>query len=475
MNRHTWQPGLGLLVLTSLLSACASFGPEHKPATMLSAQQLSLSDAKSHAPQFGWWRALNDPQLNALIDRALDSSPSMQQARDRLAEARSAVGLADSNLGPQVSFSAETDRQRYSATGLFGALVGNEYISSYSVGLNASWDLDLWGKNRAQVESALGETRAATYQARQTALVLTQSIVSQYTALQRQLQQQDIIHARIALADSRLQLMRARVSAGLLSADTLHQVEQGIAGLKSQDAEIRADVQRARHALAALSGQTPDALNGLVPSPLAAAPKVEEAKITANLLGQRPDIAGERAQVESLSGDVKAAKAEFYPDINISALYGVNTILSSHLFDYSSRVPYASAAFTLPIFSSGKLQSNLRREQSRYDQAVDAYNQSVLNGLKEAADALSTQQQAASQLADAQRGFDASKKTAQAMQLRLRAGMASKLDALDSMDNQLAQQSRQLDAQASAQLAWSSLNIALGGGMNAEPAPVKDR
>lgn len=470
MNRHTWQQGFGLLILTSLLSGCANFGAEHTPATMLNAQQLSLADSTRRAPEYGWWRALGDSQLDALILRAQDHSPTLQQARHRLAEARSAVGLSESELGPKVSFSAEGDRQRYSHTGLLGAAYGDKYISSYTVALNASWDLDLWGKNRARVQAALGEARAAAFETRQTELVLTQAIVGQYTALQRQLQQQRINRARIALAESRLQLMRARVNAGLISADTVHQVEQGMAGLQAENAAIQADVQRARHALAALTGQAPNALDTLSPAPLRDAPAVEEARVTANLLGQRPDIASQRAQVEALEGNVKAARAEFYPDINISALYGVNSLYYSRLFDYGSRAPYASAAFTLPIFYSGQLQANLRREQARYDQAVDAYNQSVLNGLKEAADALSSQQQAARQLAEARRGFDASRKSADAMQLRLRAGMVSKLDALDSMDNQLAQQSRQLDAQASAQLAWSTLNIALGGGMNAEQA-----
>jgi NodT family efflux transporter outer membrane factor (OMF) lipoprotein len=470
VNRHTWQPGLGLLILTSLLSACANFGPEHTSAQMLTAQQLSLSKAENQAPQYGWWRTLHDAQLDALVDRALNQSPTMQQARHRLAEARDAVGLSESELGPKVSLSAEGDRQRYSHTGLLGSAYGDKYINSYTVALNASWDLDLWGKNRARVEAALGQTRAVEFEARQTALVLTQAIVGQYTALQRQQQQLGINRARIALANSRLQLMRARVNAGLLSADTLHQVEQNIATLEAQNAEIGADVQRARHALAALTGQVPNALDKFKPEPLRDAPTVVEAKVTANLLGQRPDIASQRAQVEALASNVKAARAEFYPDINISALYGVNSLYYSRLFDNGSRAPYASAALTLPIFYSGQLQANLRREQSRYDQAVDAYNQSVFDGLKEAADALSTQQQAASQLMEAGRGYEASRKTADAMQLRLRAGMVSKLDALDSLDNRLAQQSRQLDAQASAQLAWSSLNIALGGGMNADPA-----
>ncbi|TDR80738.1 efflux transporter outer membrane subunit [Paludibacterium purpuratum] len=470
MNRHPWQQGISLLVLTSLLSACASFGPERTPSTPLNAQQLALSEDTSQAPQAGWWRQLHDDQLNALIDQALAHSPSLKLAADRLGEARAAVGLNESTLGPQVNLNAVKDRQLYSVNGLFPPPIGGNYYNSYTLSLNAAWELDFWGKNRARVKAALGQARAAAYEGQQAQLALTQAVIGQYTALQREFAQIRVNQSRIQLAQTRLLLMRARVSAGLLSADNLHTVEQGIAGLQAQNAGIQGDIQRTRHALAALTGQNPSALDNLTPHALGDAPSVNEARLTADLLGRRPDIASQREQVASMEENIKVARAQFYPDVSISGLIGLNSLEYGKLFQSNSKIVDFQPAISLPIFHSGQLRANLRVEQARYDQAVDSYNQAVLNGLKEAADALTGQQQANTQLADSRRGFDASRKLANAMLLRLKAGMVGKLEVLDSQDNQLAEEGAHLDAQAAARLAWANLNTAMGGGMTANPA-----
>jgi len=470
VNRQPWQQGISLLVLTSLLSACASFGPERTPSAPIEAQQLALSEGTSQGPQAGWWRQLHDDQLNALIDQALTHAPSMKLAADRLAEARAVVGLSESALGPQIDANASRDRQLYSANGLFSTPYGGQYVNNYTLSLNAAWELDFWGKNRAQVNAALGQTRAAAYEVAQAQLTLTQAVIGQYTALQREFAQIRINQGRIQLAQTRLQLLRARVNAGMLSADTLNAVEQGIAGLQAQNAGIRGDIQRTRHALAALTGQSPSALDSLTPSPLGDTPAVSDARLTTDLLGRRPDIASQRELVTSMEESVKVARAEFYPNISISGFIGQNALTYGSLFESGSKVVDFQPAITLPIFHSGQLRANLRVEQSRYDQAVDNYNQTVLNGLKDAADALTGQQQAHVQLLDASHGLDASRKQADAMQLRLKAGIVGKLEVLDSQDNLLAEQSSHFDAQASARLAWAALNTAMGGGLTANPA-----
>jgi outer membrane protein TolC len=222
--------------------------------------------------------------------------------------------------------------------------------------------------------------------------------------------------------------------------------------------------------LAALIGQNPAALDNFTPADLGDTPAIDDARLTADLLGRRPDIASQRELVKSMEENVKAARAEFYPNVSISSLIGLNSLEYSTLYHGNSKIVDFQPAISLPIFHSGQLRANLRIEQTRYDQAVDNYNQTVLNGLKDAADALSGQQQAATQLQDVHRGFAASIKQAEAMQLRMKAGIVGKLDVLDSQDNRLAQEGTQLEAQVSARLAWATLNTAMGGGMTANPA-----
>jgi NodT family efflux transporter outer membrane factor (OMF) lipoprotein len=474
VKRQPWQQGFSLLILTTLLGGCAGFGPDHKAADLLTADQLALSAKSAHAPAQGWWHQLQDPQLDQLIETAHQHSPSLKLVEDRLQEARNAAGLSESQLGPKVDLEAGNVRERFSTNGYMPAPIGGNFYNSYTLSLNASWELDFWGKNHAKVRAALGAMQAAALETQQARLLLTQAVIAQYTEIQRQQQLQRINLQRLQLIGTRISLMQARVSAGLLSADTVQQAEMSKTRLQASNAEIQGNLQRARHALAALTGQAPNALDALKPATLGEPPRVVEAAVTSDLLGRRPDIASQRALVEAMSENVKAARAEFYPNVSLSGVLGYNSVDLSTLLEHSSRIVTFAPALSLPLFHSGQLQANLKGQQSRYDQAVDTYNQTLLNGLKDAADALSSQQQTHAQLLQAHKGFDASKKAADAMLLRLRAGMVSKLDVLDSQDTALSMQGNQLEAQAGARLAWAKLNTALGGGLATVATPVKD-
>jgi NodT family efflux transporter outer membrane factor (OMF) lipoprotein len=474
VKRQPWQQGFSLLILTTLLGGCAGFGPEHKSADLLTAEQLALSAKTAHAPAQGWWHQLHDPQLDRLIETALNRSPSLQLVEDRLRDARNAVKLNESQLGPKVDLNAGNVRERFSTNGYMPAPIGGNFYNSYTLALNASWEIDFWGKNQAKVRAALGSVQSAALETQQARLLLTQAVIAQYTEIQHQLQLQKINQQRLQLIGSRISLMQARVSAGLLSADTVEQAKMSQTRLQASNEAIQGDLQRARHALAALTGQAPNALDKLQPATLGDSPRVVDAAVTSDLLGRRPDIASQRALVEAMSENIKAARAEFYPNVSLSGFLGFNSVDLSTLLEHSSRIVEFAPALSLPLFHSGQLQANLKSQQSRYDQAVDLYNQTLLNGLKDAADALSSQQQSRNQLQQARKGFDASKKAADAMLLRLRAGMVSKLDVLDSQDTALAMQGTQLDALASTRISWAKLNTALGGGLATAATPVKD-
>ncbi|WP_028534683.1 efflux transporter outer membrane subunit [Paludibacterium yongneupense] len=474
VNRQHWQQSLGLLILTAVLSGCAGFGTEQTPARLLTPEQLALQSARKAGPQDGWWRKLNDPQLNKLIDNAVANSPSLQQADARIRQAVQAAGIVESRDGLQVDAALAADRQKFSDNSLTGSeLRGAGYKliqNTYTAQISAAWTLDIWGKNAAATRAALGAARSAEFDALQSRLVLSQSVIVQYTTLQRQLAQQKINQARIRLAETRLALTHARVSAGLQSADTQRQIEMQLASLRAQTASLAADAQRARHALAALAGQAPDSLDGLTPAELGPAPAFDEEGITADLLGRRPDIASRRAQVEAMSESVKEARAEFYPNVEISGLIGLQSLAWSNFINRSSKMFDVSPAITLPIFHSGELRSNLRQQQAAYDMAVAGYNQSVVNGLRDAADALSGQRQAQVQLNQAHASVESSRRASDAMLSRFRVGMVNKLNLLDTQDAELTQQSSRIEAEAYSRLSWANLNIALGGGLLAGPA-----
>lgn len=469
-HKPCWQPAVGLLLLSGLLAGCATPTPSGPPATPLTTQQLDLPAATASTISDRWWQALGDSTLTRLIEQARQHAPSLKLAAARVREAAAQSGLADSRRGPQLDANAALDRERYSANGLMPPPIAGSYQTLYSASLDGSWELDLWGKHRAEVEAALGQQRALELDGRQAELLLAQAVASQYTALQRALAQQQLTTARQNLADSRLQLLRARVSAGLLSGDALRPAEVLQAQLKQQSSALRGDEARARHALAALTGQAPAALDTLAVAPLAPPPPLDEAALNAGLLGQRPDVVAQRERLEAEAQSVKAARAAFYPNVQLSAFIGLSSLDIGQLLQSESRMLGIAPAITLPIFHSGALRANLGREQARYDQAVESYNQTVLEALRQAADALANRDQTRQQLTDARQAEDSARRASDAGAARLRAGLIDKLGLLGTQDTELAQRANRLDSQAASQLAFANLNTALGGGLLV-PAP----
>lgn len=475
MNKPHWQQAAGLLMLTTLLGGCASFGQDSEPAKPLTAEALKLPAGGRAAVAADWWRQLDDAALNQLIQTALAQSPSLKLADARLREARAAVGLTESREGPQVSANASMDRERYSLYGLFPPPIGGNFYNVYTLSLGGSWEIDFWGKHRAEVKAALGNQQAIALEASQARLTITQAVIAQYTSLQRIQAQQDVLKARQQLAESRVALVRARVNAGLLSADALNQAEIQTRRLSQQQSALAADLDHARHALAALSGQTPDALKGLQAAAMKPAPQLQDAALTLDLLGRRPDIVAQRMRVEAMNESIKAAKAEFYPNVSLTGFIGQSALESGNLLKNQSRVLGITPAINLPIFTSGALQSNLAATRARYDMAVESYNQTVLDALRDAADSLSTWQKTASQLSDSRQATRLSRKDSDSTTARFKAGLVNKLAVLDAQEADLNQQSGHIDALAANRLAWSALNTALGGGFSANEASQPTR
>ncbi|UTH75329.1 efflux transporter outer membrane subunit [Chromobacterium sp. IIBBL 290-4] len=467
MNKISWPHAAGALLLSAVLSGCAGFGPDVAPDQALSAEQLKLAAPGKESVSAAWWKQLNDPALDRLVETALKDAPSLKLAAARLRQARAAVGIVESKDGPQLDATANAANIHYDP---LQPLLGQQHITAYTAALVGSWEFDFWGKNHAAVSAALGQQQAIAYEGQQTRLLLTQAVIAQYTQLQRSQAQAKLIGQRLAVAHSRQSLTQARINAGLLPGDNQRGNEVSIEKLEQQQSALQTDIERSRHALAALTGQGPQAVAQLDAAPLSAPPAPALDKLDANLLGRRPDIAAQRARVEAMSESVKEARAEFYPNVKLTVFAGQSTLDLSQMWKSESSLWGFMPAISLPIFHSGQLQANLSKQQAGYDMAVQQYNQTVLDALRDGADAVSGWQNSQRQLAQAQRALDSSRKASDAMASRLRAGLVNKLSLLDAQDALLNQQSGYLDAQASHRLAWAALNTSLGGGFDSQPA-----
>ena len=466
---------LASLVAALVLAGCASsagIAPHTSPLDPVRAGLPAAVEATPLHLATDWWRSFDDPTLDALVDRALADHPDLQTAQARLERAGAAVAGARAAEGPQVNGAADATRQRYSEHGLLPPPLAGSTHDSGTVQATASWELDFFGRQRAELQSALGGERAARAELEAARLLLASRVAAVYVELARLLDQRTVAERSLAQREETLALIGDRVRAGL---DTNVELRQGEGALPETRQQIEALDERialARHALAALTVQPPDALATLSPA-LASLPEgTLPRSLPSDLLARRADITAARWRVEAAGQDVQAAKAEFYPSVNLVAFAGLSSIGLGRLLEASSAQAGFGPALRLPIFDSGRLRANLHGKAADVDAAVASYNGALLGALHDVADQLAGQQSIARQQSEQRKAQDAAESAYQLAVQRYRAGLGSYLVVLSAEGTVLAQRRLGVDLKARALDNQVQLIRALGGGYVAEPIPA---
>jgi NodT family efflux transporter outer membrane factor (OMF) lipoprotein len=461
----------GLAALALLLAGCVDSG-HWKPAPKLAPQALTADRALSGAavdsaawPQQGWWKSYGDPQLDTLVAEALAGSPSLEIAEARLRAAQGQALAAHAALLPAVSADASATRQRFPQDALYPPPLGGSYWNQGQAQLDFSYDLDFWGHNRALAGAARSGVEAAEANRAAAQLALSVAVVEAYIQLDLQYALLDVTNENLRQQQTILELTQQRVSAGLENTARVKQSEGQLALIRAGAAYVEANVELARHQLADLVGAGPDRGAALARPRLAAPSGITlPSVLPAELLGRRPDIVAARAQVESALHGVKAAEADFYPNVNLTAFAGFQSFGLSTLFDAQSRVFGGGPALSLPVFNRDAIKGALYVQQAQVDQSVGEYNQTLLDAVREVADVVANwraleretlEQQTA--LADAQRSYDLTSD-------RYRAGLDNYLSVLSSENQVFVAEG--LRAELAARRLTYSVDLvrALGGG-----------
>lgn len=466
-------PARRLLVVAALaaaLAACASSRGLSPHGQLLDADALQSPVGSSPAlsaaawPQAQWWRALADPQLDVLVQQALAGAPDLAVADARLAQARAQAGLADAERGPSLSVSGGYTGLRLPES-MVGDEMGGHYAGSAQVVLEARYGVDLWGGKRASWEAVVGRSRAAEVDAQAARLDLASAVVRAYVQLDLAWRQQDIAEDELARARQVLALVRQRRQAGIDSELQLRQAQARVPQAEQQRQQAQQAIERAQLALAALLGQGPEqgrairrpALAGLQAPTL---PRV----LPSELIGHRPDLVAARWRVEAATHGIAAAKAQFYPSFNLTALGGaVNTDLGQ-LLRASSTFAYLGPALSLPIFDAGRLRAHLAGRDADYDLAVADYNRTLVQALRQVADGVSALGSLQAQTAAQRQALETARAAFELARQRYQAGIGNYLDVLAAQQQVLAADQGLARLQASARLAAVDLTQALGGG-----------
>jgi len=457
------------IVLT--LAGCASTEGISSQAAPLSATRAGLPESAAVpavAPE--WWRAFGDPALTALIERTLTDSPTLKAAQARLARASANVGAADAARQPQVNGGLDVTRQRFSANGLYPPPLAGSTQDTATLQATGSWDLDLFGRNRAVLDAAIGVERAAAADREAARVLLASNVARTYLQLARLIEQREVATRALAQRDELLGLIRQRVQAGIDTAVELRQGEALLPETRQQLEALDEQITLARHALAALSVQAPNALEALTPRLAALTMSDLPGALPADLLGRRADISAARWRIEAATRDVDAARAQFYPNINLSAFIGLSSIGLDRLLRSGSEQYGAGPAIHLPIFDAGRLRANLRGKASDLDLAIENYNGVVVDAVHDVADQLGSLQSLERQRREQNLAQTAAELSYDLATQRYRAGLGTYLTVLNAEAGVLAARRLSADLLARAFDTRVALIRALGGGYVAAPS-----
>ena len=464
MNRQ--HSRLAAVAASLVVAGCANLSGIESQAQLRDPASLHLDvDARAAVSvPAQWWRGFGDEQLNRLIDQALTGNPSLRITQARLARARAVSDVAGAGLLPQVNGSLDITRQRYSETGLLPPPIAGSIRNSATLQAGANWELDFFGKNRALLDSALGAARAAQADADAARILLASNVARGYFQLARTNDQIDVAQRTLAQREAQLRLVRDRVNAGLDTALELRQSEGSLPQARQQLEALQEQASLAQHALAALVGEPNRAVVPAAPHIAGIRPLATASVIPADLLGQRADIAAARWRVEAAGDDIRNAKAQFYPDINLVAFAGLSSIGLGNLINAGSLQWGVGPAIRLPIFEAGRLRANLRGKTADYDAAVESYNATVIEAIHEVGDQLASGRSIGLQQAQQRQAQQAGEAAYDIALQRYKAGLGNYLNVLAAETEVLAQRRLAVDLAARALDSQVALVRALGGG-----------
>lgn len=459
--------------LALTLVGCADMGDIQPQTHKLDVTRLHAGHAIAAAttgvawPRQQWWEALGDAQLNRLVAAALADNPGLHLAQARVSQARALAGVAQAATLPRVDASASADRELYSAHSTVPAPLAGNYAWKNTAALSGSYDLDLWGRNRSALAAALDEVQLASAEAQMARLALETAIVRSYIQLSLDHALRDTVIDSLAERERILGITRRRRAAGLASDIDVTGIETTLPAGRRELEQIDTAIALLRNQLAALIGKGPgDGESIARPRLTLDGEHAAElpARLPAELLGRRPDIVAQRWRVEAAAHLVDAAKAQFYPNINLAAFAGFQSLGFAHLLDANAAMRGVAPAISLPIFDGGRLRGQLGGQTAAYAGAVEQYNATVVQALADVANAVTRAQSAREQARLSHSALIAARRAHALADRAYRAGMTDAVSVIGARIALLAEQ-RQMAQVASGELDnYAALMAALGGG-----------
>jgi NodT family efflux transporter outer membrane factor (OMF) lipoprotein len=474
----TMRAQFSLLSFTALLLAGCAVGPDYNgpPAVAPQAEKAAafnraaLVPTAATPPASRWWEALNDAELNRLVARALDASPSVKAAEARLRQSRAGLDQQKANELPTSSATAAYLHVQSPSLGALSG--GSNSLNFYTVGLDASWELDIFGGTRRAIEAASAQADASQADLADLHVSLAAQVVQAYAGLRDQQQRLALSRQEAAMEETILNLTEQRRQHGAASDADVERLRVDLETTRGTVIPLQAQIDASLDELAVLTGQAPGALDQELstPTPLPGVPATVSVGDPAALLRRRPDIRKAERNLAAANAKIGQQVANYFPKVQLLGDLGFGATEPGRLFNSNSFTPLAAPILQWNVLDFGRTAAKVDQAKGGRDEAEANYQAAVLGALQDAETSLSRYGHQRENLVSLARIKSSADHSLALTRQRYEAGAASQIALLDDTRSQLSAEQNLAAGQAQLLADYASLQKSLGLGWDA-PAP----
>jgi multidrug efflux system outer membrane protein len=483
IRRLPWMVLGSSAVLILVITGC-TVGPNYRPpdlsgytkqawhAASLEGSQALDGQAQ---PMTAWWRQFKDQELRSLVERLVGSNVALAEARERIVQSRARRGIVNADHLPQIDLTANYARvgTGKEAVSFQGPPPGEE-VNLYAAGVIAGWELDLWGRVGRLVEAADAQIEASYADYHDMMVSLAAELTLAYIDARTLRARLNMVGRNIALQEKTLDLSETRYRAGTGTQLQIAQSKQLLESTRALIPEYQRALTVAENRINVLLGQPPGA-KVLKPGPLPSVPPLIGIGLPVDLLVRRPDIRGAERRYAAAVAQIGAAEADRYVRLSLSGTLSLQTDTSSALLDKDGLIYMLGPGLQFPLFSGGRIRSNIQVRQSQAEQRRLALEQKILEALSEVENAAAGVIRSQEQVINLTASEKAAQQSVHLANNLYRAGLGDFFQVIDAEEKLVAVQEKLLLARRGALAQVVQLYRALGGGWQVLECPDSDR
>lgn len=457
------------LLALALALACTGcpVGPNYKAPDLQEPEAFRVDVTPEEGASLAdlpWWAVFEDPELQKLIDRALEANLDLRVAAARVRQSRAYVGVARSELLPQVGYSGNAARQNSVVIPVLPPQTYNFFTGAF----NLAWEIDLWGRIRRSTEAAKAQLWAAEEAQRGVLLALVSGVAEAYFRLIQLDREKVIAEETVVSFQKSLDLFQQRYEGGVGSELAVARAEAALADVAGQIPVLEAEIVIAENAISVLLGRNPGTISrGETLAQLKVVPKIP-AGIPSELLKRRPDLKQAEDQIIAANAAVGVSIANFFPRLGLSSLYGSASTDLSNMLQGKPSVWNIAGSISGPLFTGGANYEQYKGQVAAWEAEVALYEQSVLQAFAEVSNLLTSQYKLRDERVQRERAVRSLKEAVELSLLRYEIGLANYFEVINAQQELFPAEISLAQTHTQQLLVVAQLYRALGGGWQLE-------